>query len=71
MHAYVESVLNIMYFVYLCVCPCHHPIAIVDGLEATPILNMCLRYQEHLSTVASVMANEQVSEMTLVYGTPF
>ena len=51
--------------------PLSHPIAIVDGLEATPILNMCLRYQEHLSTVASVMANEQVSEMTLVYGTPF
>jgi len=44
-----------------------YPVVLVDGLGATPILNMCLRYQEHLSTVASVMANEQVSEMACTW----
>ena len=34
---------------------------VLDGVEAPPILNMCLRYQKHLSETACAIANEQVS----------
>ena len=33
---------------------------VLDGVEAPPVLNICLSYQKHLSEVACVIANAQV-----------
>ena len=38
----------------------HHCCHLLDGVQVAPVLNICLRYQRHLSEVASVIANAQV-----------
>ena len=58
MHVY--KIYNLM----MCTIPlyyCSLWYIITDGVEAPPVLNMCLRYQQHLSEVACVIANAQVS----------
>ena len=39
----------------------------LDGVEAPPVLNMCLRYQQHLTEVACVIANAQVRNNGTTY----